>query len=437
MPVALCAFSSVVPLTKLSSLPSLSRAICIRQGRQPPPLLPKYTKTSHLSRHVPELLCLTNEVYASNGGNPDSACIDSKAFTTSARSLPDVYIRPTTATNFSILFDDNLVVRPWQRRDRHAAAQVIAGCLTEHGLEWEPGGADIDAIDVDTHYKDGEFWVVEDIRSARVLATAAFRPDPTRGQRVVEIRKMYLHPSVRRRGLGSFLLSALERRAIQRGYATAVVETASALTDAVALYQMRGYTPISDVLTERCDQALQKDLRRPFPPPMEDDVEVVDASRGWTVAYASRRVVSRNRLLFRAVAVLVQTVDGHVLVHRRPFHKKTFPGKWVALVTGYVDWAETPLSTAKREVIEEVGIDKLTFVEPFEPFISIDEPQDGDTSSGQRILFHPYIATGVFSEDDVLCAPDEVECGRLMTREDILNDNIGGSLWAEFRKHAL
>lgn len=421
----------------LSSSSSLSRLTCIQHGRKELPLKPKHTNVSYSPTRFAVALCQTVGTHESNGGTADSAPLRSKSTSTTPRSLPDVCVRPTTVNNFSILFGENLVVRPWQRRDRHAAAQVIADCLVEHGLEWEPGGADIDAIDVDFHYDDGEFWVVEDVRSAQVLATAAFRPDPTRGPQLVEIRKMYLHPSVRRRGLGSFLLSALERRALQRGFRFAVVETASVLKDAVALYESKGYTPVSDVATVRCDKALQKDLQRPFPPPMKDDLEVVDASRGWTIAYASRRVVSRNQLLFRAVAVLVQTVDGRVLVHRRPMHKKTFPGKWVALVTGYVDWAETPLSTAKREVIEEVGIDHLTFVQPFEPFVSVDDGKDGGTASGQRILFHPYIATGLFSEDDVLCAPEEVECGRLMTRQDVLRDNIGGSLWVEFRKHAL
>lgn len=430
---ASCAFSAVVPLSNSSLLPP--RQACTLKGRKGALANPKYTNVVCIPPRVTIGLCLAAEAHESNGGPSNPTCL--KPLSTSSQSLPDVYIRPTTIKLFSILFDEDLVVRPWQRRDRHAAAQVIADCLAEHGLQWEPGGADIDAIDVESHYSEGEFWVVEDVRSAQVLATAAFRPDPARGSQVVEIRKMYLHPSVRRRGLGSFLLSALERRALQRGYVFAVVETASVLTDAVALYEAKGYTPISDVATVRCDKALQKDLRRPFPPPMEDDVEVVDATRGWTIGYASRRITARNLLLFRAVAVLVQTVDGHVLVHRRPLHKKTFPGKWVALVTGYIDWAETPLSTAKREVIEEVGIDNLTFVEPFEPFISVDDGKDGGTSSGQRILFHPYVATGVFSEDDVLCAPEEVECGKLMTREEVLRDNIGGSLWAEFRKHAL
>ncbi len=43
------------------------------------------------------------------------------------------------------------------------AAQVIKQCLEPYGLQFEPQGADLDAIDVQEHYlknERGEFWVV-------------------------------------------------------------------------------------------------------------------------------------------------------------------------------------------------------------------------------------------------------------------------------------
>lgn len=421
------AFLSIVGLPR-SKHPSL------HQHQQLKPVGRSAAKRYASSRHGSFWIMI--ETFKANGGSSNLTGSPTD-LTLETRPLPDYYVRPATETSFSIPFDVNLVVRPWQPRDRLATSKVIADCLVEHGLDWEPADADADAVNVDIHYKNGEFWIVEDIRNAQIVATAAFRPDPSRGDRVVEIRKMYLHPSVRNRGLGSFLLSALERRAVQLGFTSAVVETASPLSAAIALYEARGYSSISDVYTDRCDRALQKDLRHPVPPPMKGDVEIIDSSRGWTVGYASRTKIAAHRLLFRSVAVLVQTVDGRILVHRRSLQKKTFPGKWVALVTGCVDWGETPLETAKREVLEEVGIDNLTFSQPFDPFVSVDDGTDGGTGSRQGIMFHPFIATGMFSEDDVVCAPDEVECGRLLTRKEILRDNIGGSLWAEFRKHGL
>ena len=149
------------------------------------------------------------------------------------------------------------LIRPWQPGDRQSAAQLIATVLAEYGLGWEADGADRDVIEVETYYREGEFWVVES--EGKLVGTSAYYP-VSRGDRAVEIRKMYLSPHVRGIGLGRFLLTKLEQRILDCGYQSIWIETASVLTAAVKLYERAGYQPATGVETERCDRVYVKQL---------------------------------------------------------------------------------------------------------------------------------------------------------------------------------
>lgn len=175
----------------------------------------------------------------------------------------------------------DFTVRDWQPGDREAAAQVIGDALQEFGLGWEPDGADADALDVDIHYKQGLFWVVE--KAGEIVATAAFHPIE-RGRNAVELRKMYLKPAARRQGLGRYLMEQLEGEIAARGFEQIWLETATALTGASEFYEFMGYrtpqasdlatgdtaalsnkgcnscNPDSLIETERCDRIYIKQL---------------------------------------------------------------------------------------------------------------------------------------------------------------------------------
>ena len=66
------------------------------------------------------------------------------------------------------------------------------------------------------------------------------------GPRVAEIKRMYVAPSARGRGLGRTLLGALENAAVDLGCDRARLDTAASFTEAVALYRSAGYTDIAD-----------------------------------------------------------------------------------------------------------------------------------------------------------------------------------------------
>ena len=58
---------------------------------------------------------------------------------------------------------------------------------------------------------------------------------------VVEIKRMYVHPTRRRQGVAQAMLGELERWAAELGYAATVLETGKRQPEAIALYQRSGY----------------------------------------------------------------------------------------------------------------------------------------------------------------------------------------------------
>ena len=59
-----------------------------------------------------------------------------------------------------------------------------------------------------------------------------------------ELKRMYVEPSYRGRGLGRVLLAALEAEAIRLGYERLWLETGTAQPEALHLYETSGWTPI-------------------------------------------------------------------------------------------------------------------------------------------------------------------------------------------------
>lgn len=77
------------------------------------------------------------------------------------------------------------------------------------------------------------------------VACGAYRSVSTRAD-VVEIKRMYVRPSSRRKGIAMKLLSQLEQHAAENGYRKAQLETGTSQPDAIALYQRQGYIRIAN-----------------------------------------------------------------------------------------------------------------------------------------------------------------------------------------------
>ena len=153
----------------------------------------------------------------------------------------------------------DFIISNWQESDRILASQVISSVLSAYGLSWQPEAADKDVLQIEVYYlaTGGEFWVIE--QQNQIVGTAAYYPI-NRGEKAVEIRKMYLLPKVRGLGLGKYLLQQLETVISSRRFEQIWIETASILTEAVKLYESHGYLSTTGVETSRCDLVYVKYL---------------------------------------------------------------------------------------------------------------------------------------------------------------------------------
>ena len=87
---------------------------------------------------------------------------------------------------------------------------------------------------------DGVFIVVRDDGGTPVACGGIARFDETRG----ELKRMYVVPAARGRGLGRRILTELEEAAQALGYRGIVLETGDRQREALRLYESSGYERI-------------------------------------------------------------------------------------------------------------------------------------------------------------------------------------------------
>lgn len=79
-----------------------------------------------------------------------------------------------------------------------------------------------------------------------------------------EIKRMYVEPACRNRGVASELLHLLEREAFQQGYGISVLETGKAMNGAVAFYEKQGYKIVEnygDFVGDEICVCMRKEIR--------------------------------------------------------------------------------------------------------------------------------------------------------------------------------
>jgi putative acetyltransferase len=143
--------------------------------------------------------------------------------------------------------------------DSDAIKEVVFAVLREYRLQPDPDGTDDDLNDIETSYlrSGGCFDVLVDARGAIVGSVGLYPIDSV----TCELRKMYLSRQVRGQGQGRRLPEHALTRAKEIGFRRMVLETASVLKEAIALYRRYGFRPYQPVhLSQRCDGAYVLDL---------------------------------------------------------------------------------------------------------------------------------------------------------------------------------
>ena len=150
-------------------------------------------------------------------------------------------------------------IRDASNSDASAVRDLVFGILESYGLCPDPANTDQDLNDIEKSYfhSGGVFAVLED--DGHIIGSYGLWRI---SGRECELRKMYLSGAHRGKGLGRALLEHALRRAEELGFLEVCLETASVLTEAIALYRKFGFTPYkSEHLSARCNQAYRKVLR--------------------------------------------------------------------------------------------------------------------------------------------------------------------------------
>lgn len=173
----------------------------------------------------------------------------------------------SVSTDSSGVSEASFRLRSAVHGDEPAVQALVFGILRSYGLSPDPELTDADLADLEESYarQGGRFTVLEAVQKGagqdgwEIVGTVGLLPLPGHPT-VGELRKMYLHPDWRGRGLGRKLLERALVDAPELGFQEIVLETASVLAEAVALYRRYGFEP-RDVLpghapASRCDMVM-------------------------------------------------------------------------------------------------------------------------------------------------------------------------------------
>lgn len=150
-------------------------------------------------------------------------------------------------------------LRPVTATDVPKVIELVRATLAEFGLEFGKGAAtDDQLVQLPGSYREagGEFFVAYE--GPELIGTAGVAPVE---QGVFELRKMYLSPTVRGRGVGAALLKACLTHCRSQGARRVVLDTTEKMTAAIAFYERNGFIrDDTQVRGARCSRGYRLDL---------------------------------------------------------------------------------------------------------------------------------------------------------------------------------
>lgn len=155
--------------------------------------------------------------------------------------------------------DAGVVVRPCTYGDADVVALVAE--VQAHYVEIY-GGEDATPMTPEEFEAPEGTFVVADV-DGEAVACGAFRRHGGPESSVAEIKRMYVRPTHRRRGVAGAVLEDLETRARAAGYTRVVLETGERQPAALAFYDGAGYAEIEPYGFYRCSplsRCFAKDL---------------------------------------------------------------------------------------------------------------------------------------------------------------------------------
>ncbi len=118
------------------------------------------------------------------------------------------------------------------------------------------------------------------------------------------------------------------------------------------------------------------------------------------------QTINHPELIFREVAVLINDNRNRLLLQRRSFNKKTYPGYWIISAGGHVSKGKNPEDEAHKELKEEMGFD-VPLILDFKILM---------TYPGNRSFGYGY--SGTYEGKEIKIQKEEVEEARFFTQEE-------------------
>lgn len=172
--------------------------------------------------------------------------------------------------------EGGLTLRPIRSSDDPAVARIIRRVMTEFAAVGE--GFSIEDPEVDhmtrAYSDDRSIYYVVD-QGGVVLGGSGVGGLPEADRDVCELKKMYVLPAGRNRGVGRALMQRCLEAARRMGYRKVYLETLETMSRAQALYSKHGFAPIDAPMGATghfgCDRWFLKVLDGPASPLGEGD----------------------------------------------------------------------------------------------------------------------------------------------------------------------
>lgn len=140
--------------------------------------------------------------------------------------------------------DDELVLREARDLDSPGIVALVGLCFREHpGCVLHVDEEETGLLTPESSF--ARFWVL--VHGDRVFGTIACTEHDVDGEPGVELKKCYLHPSIRGRGWATRLAALVEQHARERGRKVVELWSDTRFTTAHAVYEHLGYRPTGQV----------------------------------------------------------------------------------------------------------------------------------------------------------------------------------------------
>lgn len=149
-------------------------------------------------------------------------------------------------------------LRDYASGDEVEVFRIVKDVLAGYGLAANPEQTDADLQDIRASYLSGggAFRILE--CDGRIVGSYGLYPTT---RQTCELRKMYLLPQLKGRGLGKRMMEDALRLAKELGFAEITLETNSCLKEALGLYRKYGFMEFTaGHLSDRCNLAMRKAL---------------------------------------------------------------------------------------------------------------------------------------------------------------------------------